>query len=235
MAAEYSDKVVEYYEHPKNRGKLESSDSSAKVVSPVCGDSSTMYLKVKNVDGKEIIEDIGFETMGCAVSVATSSMLTEMVKGKTLDEAMKVTKGEVIGALGGLPEVKVHCGELAIKSLQAAIRNYRSNSPEELKKKITLISPCDTDPNKIIIEVDIGEGRKDYFDGEKLSEILESNIGLRGVKCSLKLSLWKFEVDGKKVHVFKNGKLVIKEADSEEDAIETLSRIKELLSGAINR
>lgn len=233
---EYNEKVVEYYEYPKNRGKIKSPDTSAKVVSPVCGDSSTMYLKVKKTEkGEEIIEDIGFETMGCAVSVATSSMLTEMVKSRTLDEAMKVTKEEIIGALGGLPEVKVHCGELAIKSLQAAINNYKNNSPEELKKSITLISPCDTNPNKIIIEAELGEGGKDYFDGEKLSKILENNSELQEVKCSLELNLWKFETEGGKVHVFKNGKLMIKEADSEEDAIKTLAKIKELLADAVKR
>lgn len=101
-------------------GKIAKADASSKVGSPICGDVMFFYLKVKD----QKIIDVKFETMGCAASVATGSILTDMVKGKNLESALKITQKDVEKALGGLPNVKRHCADLSIETLRAAIKNY---------------------------------------------------------------------------------------------------------------
>lgn len=104
-------------------GKFNDADAVGELENPVCGDLMYIYIKVK--DNK--INDISFQTFGCAAAIATSSMVTELAKGKTLDEAMKITREDVAGALDGLPPIKLHCSNLAADALQDAIKKYREN------------------------------------------------------------------------------------------------------------
>jgi len=117
----YSQKVIDYFTHPRNVGKMENPDGVGKVGNPVCGDVMELYIKVE--DNK--ITDAKFQTFGCAAAIATSSMVTELVKGKTLDEALKVSNETVTEALGGVPAIKRHCSVLAEEALRAAIKDYQ--------------------------------------------------------------------------------------------------------------
>lgn len=118
----YSEKVIEEFRNPSNLGKLANPDAKGEVGNASCGDVMYVYIKVKN----NIITDITVETFGCVAAVATSSMLTKLVKGKTLEEAEKVTKEQIANELGGLPPIKMHCSILAIDGLKKAIKEYRS-------------------------------------------------------------------------------------------------------------
>lgn len=107
-------------------GKMKDPDGTGEVGNPVCGDLMNIYIKIaKNKKKQEIIKDIKFETLGCVAAIATSSMVTEMAKGKTLEEALKIKYSDVAEALGSLPPVKAHCADLAVKGLKAAIEDYR--------------------------------------------------------------------------------------------------------------
>jgi len=118
---EYTDKVCEYFRNPKNMGRIENPDGVSTVGNPICGDVMKIYIKVRD----DRIEDIKFETFGCGAAIATSSVVTELAKGKTLQEAEKISNREVVDFLGGLPPVKKHCSLLAEDGLKAAIKNYR--------------------------------------------------------------------------------------------------------------
>lgn len=119
---QYSQKVLDHFMHPRNVGKMDNPDASATEGSPACGDQVTVYLKVNEQD--KIIEDISFLSYGCASNIATASIVTDLAKGKTLDEAKKITWRDAMEALDGLPPVKVHCSVLAADTLQTAISNY---------------------------------------------------------------------------------------------------------------
>jgi len=122
----YSDKVIEHFNNPRNMGEISDADGIGKVGNQICGDVMYIYIKVgKNEKREEIIQDIKFKTMGCAAAIATSSMLTELARGKTLDEAMKITKKDVSDSLEGLPPIKQHCSNLAADGLHKAIEDYR--------------------------------------------------------------------------------------------------------------
>jgi nitrogen fixation NifU-like protein len=123
----YSEKVLDHFKNPRNVGEMEDADAEGTVGNPVCGDMMTMYIKVSD----EKIEDIKFKTFGCGAAIATSSMTTELAKGKTLDEAMNITKQNVADALEGLPQVKMHCSNLAADALHEAIKNYREKKKNE--------------------------------------------------------------------------------------------------------
>jgi len=116
----YSEKVMEHFRNPRNMGEIPNADGIGNVGNPVCGDMMTIYIKVKD----NHIDDIKFKTFGCGAAVATSSMITELAKGKTLEEAMKLTRANVADALDGLPPVKMHCSNLAADGLHAAIEDY---------------------------------------------------------------------------------------------------------------
>jgi len=118
----YSEKVMEHFKNPKNVGEIPDADGVGEVGNPTCGDLMTIYIKVK--DG--IIADIKFKTFGCAAAIATSSMTTELAKGKTLEEAIRITRGDVAGALDGLPPIKMHCSNLAADALHAAVEDYKA-------------------------------------------------------------------------------------------------------------
>lgn len=125
----YSKKVLEHFRHPKNMGEIKNPDGVATVGNPLCGDIMRLFIKVrsKREEGKrmEYIKDIKFQTLGCAAAIATSSIITTMVKGRPLKEAEKITNKAVTKALGGLPPVKIHCSILAAQALKKAIENYR--------------------------------------------------------------------------------------------------------------
>jgi nitrogen fixation NifU-like protein len=117
----YTEKVKNHFFNPRNVGEINNADGFGKVGNPTCGDVMAIYIKVK--DNK--IKDIKFKTFGCTAAIATSSILTEMVKGKTLDEALKITRDDVANELGGLPSIKLHCSNLAADALKEAIKDYR--------------------------------------------------------------------------------------------------------------
>jgi nitrogen fixation NifU-like protein len=116
----YSEKVMDHFRNPRNVGEIPDADGVGTVGNPVCGDLMTIYIKVK--DGR--IADIKFKTFGCGAAIATSSMTTELAKGKTLEEASKITRANVAESLDGLPAKKMHCSNLAADALKAAINNY---------------------------------------------------------------------------------------------------------------
>lgn len=118
----YSEKVLDHFMHPRNVGEIPDADGVGIEGNPVCGDMMYLYIKVKN----ERIEDIKFKTFGCAAAIAVSSILTEMVKGKPLEEALKLTKDKIVSELGGLPPQKVHCSILGLDALKKAIEDYRT-------------------------------------------------------------------------------------------------------------
>jgi len=125
----YSEKVLEHFRNPRNMGRIENADGIGKVGNPICGDVMYIYIKVED----DKIVDCKFETFGCAAAIATSSMVTEMVKGKTIEEALKITNREVTEALDGLPPVKYHCSVLAEEGIKAAIEDYlRKKEKKEL-------------------------------------------------------------------------------------------------------
>ena len=121
MAIDYTEKVKDHFYHPRNVGEIKDADGVGTVGNPVCGDVMTIYIKVKD----NRIKDIKFKTYGCAAAISSSSIATEMVKGKTLDEAYKLTRDDVARELGGLPAIKMHCSNLAADALRAAIDDYR--------------------------------------------------------------------------------------------------------------
>jgi nitrogen fixation NifU-like protein len=120
----YSEKVMDHFKNPRNVGEIEDADGIGEIGNASCGDIMKIYLKVKD----DIIEDVKFQTFGCGSAIATSSMVTEMVKGKTLEEAENVTNKAVAEALDGLPPTKMHCSNLAADALHGAIKNYREKN-----------------------------------------------------------------------------------------------------------
>ena len=123
---DYSDKVFELLKNPKNVGEIEDADGVGTVGNPTCGDVMRLYIKIE--DGK--IVDAKFKTFGCAAAIASSSMVTEMVKGMTIEEAKKISNKQVANELGGLPPVKMHCSNLAEEALESALADYHKKHPE---------------------------------------------------------------------------------------------------------
>ena len=120
MNQSYSTRVMEHFANPRNVGEIPDADGIGKVGNPVCGDIMNMYIKVKD----NVITDVKFKTFGCGAAIATSSIATEMIKGKTIDEALKLTNNAVAEALGGLPKVKMHCSVLAEQAVRSAVDDY---------------------------------------------------------------------------------------------------------------
>lgn len=121
----YSKKVIEHFTRPHNQGRIKNPDGVGIVGNPVCGDLMKIYIKVKRDKDQEMIKDIKFETLGCASAIATSSMITDLAKGKSLGQALKVTRDDVAEALEGLPPIKIHCSNLAADGLHAAVEDYK--------------------------------------------------------------------------------------------------------------
>lgn len=140
MPLPYSKKVLQHFNKPHNYGKMKNPDGVGEVGNIVCGDIMKLYIKVgKNKQGKEIIKDIKFETFGCVAAVAVSSMVTVLAKGKTLEDALKIRKDDILGTIGQLPETKIHCSVLADDALHEAIYDYYSKNkraiPEDLLER----------------------------------------------------------------------------------------------------
>ena len=137
---QYSKEVMKHFKKPINMGRIKNPDGIGKVGNVVCGDVMYLYIKVKKgKKGKYIISDVKFETFGCVAAIATSSMITKLAKGKTIEEALNITKMDVAKALGGLPKIKLHCSVLASDALTEAIYDYFTKNklsiPDELEKR----------------------------------------------------------------------------------------------------
>ena len=123
----YSEKVMDHFQNPRNVGEIEDASGVGTEGNPTCGDLMTIYIKVED----NIITDIKFKTFGCGAAIATSSIITEMAVGKTIEEALKITRNDVADELEGLPPVKMHCSNLAADALRAAIADYKMKQVEE--------------------------------------------------------------------------------------------------------
>ena len=123
----YSEKVMDHFANPRNSGIIENASGEGTVGNPTCGDLMTIYI---DVDDNEVIQDIKFETFGCGAAIATSSMITEIAKGMTVDEALEITRNDVADALDGLPPIKMHCSNLEADALTEAIKDYKSKKSE---------------------------------------------------------------------------------------------------------
>ncbi len=144
----YSEIVMDHFTNPRNTGVIEDADGVGEVGNPVCGDMMTFYIKVKD----NVLEDVKFNTFGCVAAIAVSSIVSEMAKGKTLEEAKRISKKGVAEALGGLPKNKLHCSNLGAEALSLAIKNYEdrkagkvkdSDSPKEHAEESVACSCCD--------------------------------------------------------------------------------------------
>jgi nitrogen fixation NifU-like protein len=133
----YTDKVIEHFREPHNRGKLEEYSAIGKVGNIVCGDVMWLYIKVdQDKAGRDILTDISWETFGCTAAIATSSMVSDLAKGKTVEEAIAVTNQNVASELGGLPPIKMHCSALAADALNEAIYTYLSQEGKEIPEAL---------------------------------------------------------------------------------------------------
>ena len=170
MPLPYSETVMEHFRNPRNVGRIEDADAQSMEGSPACGDMVAVYLKVD--EESQRIDDIKFESYGCASNIATGSIITELAKGKTLNEAKEITWQEASDALGGLPPIKTHCSVLAIDGLQAAIENYeerhgliKEREPttvefvtKRLKHVMNPVVGLDLVRTKMITEIEVNDG-----------------------------------------------------------------------------
>ena len=145
----YSKKLLEHFRQPHNFGSIKNPSAVGQVGNPTCGDVMKLYLTIdKNKKGEEFIKDVKFETMGCAAAIATSSVVTDLAKSKTLEEALKLENKDIIEALENLPPPKIHCSLLAVDALNTAIYNFYKKQghpiPEFLEKKYKRIVTCQT-------------------------------------------------------------------------------------------
>ncbi len=188
-STQYSDKVLDHFRNPRNVGEIKDADGVGKVGNPVCGDLMWIYIKVgENDKGQEIIDDIKFKTFGCGSAISTSSMITEMVKGMTLDDAYKVSRQDVADELEGLPPIKMHCSNLAADALKAAIDNYRTGESPEVE----IATSCQLDV-RVILGVDEYLGKGVYKEiPSELEELRDKRVlivdsGDNSLELALKL------------------------------------------------
>lgn len=196
-STQYSKKVLDHFRNPRNVGILEGDGVSVgRVGNPVCGDLMDIYIKVKD----DVIEDIKFKTFGCGSAIATSSMITEIARGKTLDEAMEITRQDVADELEGLPPIKMHCSNLAADALHEAIKNYRSGiKPDEV---VQSTGTCKVSQPTDVIGLNeyIGKGvYRDYGDLTKFEgkRVLIIENGEKSIELALNLT----EVTGRVIFV----------------------------------
>ncbi|OGO04856.1 MAG: iron-sulfur cluster assembly scaffold protein [Chloroflexi bacterium RBG_13_56_8] len=178
MPLPYSDKVMEHFRHPRNVGRMEDPDAKAIEGSPACGDMVAVYLKVDEESKR--IDDIKFESYGCASNIATGSIITELAKGKTLDEAKEITWQQASDALGGLPPIKTHCSILAVDGLRSAIQNYEERHGLVVEKVPTTLEEVQRRLRRVmnpVVGVDIVRS--------KLTKEVELNDGVVRVVVDL--------------------------------------------------
>jgi len=170
MPLPYSEIVMEHFKHPQNVGRIEDADAKATEGSPACGDMVCVYLRVDEESKR--IEDIKFESYGCASNIATGSIITELAKGKTLEEAKEITWKQAADALGGLPAIKTHCSVLAVDGLRAAIQNYEERhglvterTPttvevvrKRLKRVMNPVVGLDLVRTKLVTDIEVSDG-----------------------------------------------------------------------------
>ncbi|MBU1088840.1 iron-sulfur cluster assembly scaffold protein [Patescibacteria group bacterium] len=136
----YSKKVLDHFQNPRNRGQIKNPDGVGKVGNIVCGDVMYLYIKIaKNKKDQPIIKDIKFQTLGCAAAIANSSIITELAKNKTVNQALKINKSTIVKSLGGLPPIKIHCSLLAIDAFAQAVYDYLSKSNQKIPEKLIKI------------------------------------------------------------------------------------------------
>jgi len=171
MPLPYSEKVMEHFRHPRNVGRIENPDAKSVEGSPACGDMVAVYLKVDEESLR--IVDIKFESYGCASNIATGSIITEMAKGRTLEEAKQITWRQASDALGGLPPIKTHCSVLAVDGLRGAIQNYEERHGlikervpttvdvvrRRLKRVMNPVVGLDLVRTRLVKEIELAEGR----------------------------------------------------------------------------
>ena len=192
---DYTDKVMNQFHHPHNVGKIDDPDGVGEVGSLSCGDALTLMFKLDD-DGR--IKDVKFQTFGCASAIASSSVLTEMVKGMTLDEAVKVTNKDIADALGGLPDQKMHCSVMGQEALEAAIADYYTrkggNAPTTQKGQIvcTCFGVTDMEIRKVVSE-------NDLTTVEGVTNFCKAGGGCGG--CKERIGELIEEVQGQKAHV----------------------------------
>lgn len=136
---QYSEQVLDHFAHPRNVGELPDANGVGTVGNPVCGDIMKIYIKVEN----DVITDVRFQTFGCGAAIATSSISTELIKGKTVEEALQLTNKAVAEALGGLPPVKMHCSLLAEEAVRAAIEDYRNRAQGSTEEGKAAVVSCE--------------------------------------------------------------------------------------------
>ncbi|TFG90293.1 MAG: DUF59 domain-containing protein [Candidatus Atribacteria bacterium] len=203
MKFPYNEKVLEHFRHPRNVGKIENADGKAMEGSPACGDMVSVQIKVD--EKTERIQDIKFESYGCASNIATGSIITELAKGKTLEEAKKISWKQASDELGGLPAIKAHCSVLAVEGLRSAIRNYEEKHglvtdktpttietiEKRLKKVMNPFSGLDLVGTKLIKKIELKEGEvkididlpeSHQFANAIKEEILEKVASLHDIK-----------------------------------------------------
>lgn len=175
-STQYSEKTLDHFRNPRNVGVLEGDDVAVgRVGNPVCGDLMEMYVRVRD----DRIEDIKFQTFGCGSAVATSSMVTELVMGKTLDDALEVTRADVADALDGLPPVKMHCSNLAADALHDAIKNWRSGSrltPLSAEEIASAGAGCGARDVTVVEGVDDYAGRGVYTSVDDVAALTDKRV-----------------------------------------------------------
>jgi NifU-like protein len=192
---DYTDKVMDQFHHPHNVGKIDNPDGVGEVGSLACGDALTLMFKL---DDDNRIRDVKFQTFGCASAIASSSVLTEMIKGMTLEEAAKVTNKDIVENLGGLPDQKMHCSVMGQEALEAAIADYYSRkggqAPQEHKGNIvcTCFGVTDEEIRKVVHE-------NDLTTVEEVTNYCKAGGGCGG--CKERIGELVEEVQGQKAHV----------------------------------
>jgi NifU-like protein involved in Fe-S cluster formation/metal-sulfur cluster biosynthetic enzyme len=192
MKFPYSETVLEHFRHPRNVGQIENPDGKSTEGSPACGDMVSVYINVDKETNR--ISDIKFESYGCASNIATGSIITELAKGKTLDEAKNITWKQAADALGGLPKIKAHCSVLAIEGLRAAIENYeerhglvKEQKPttvevvrKRLKKVMNPLTGLDVVRTNLVTDIEVNDGTVrvalDLPSGHQFAPILKEEV-----------------------------------------------------------
>jgi NifU-like protein len=192
---DYTDGVMEQFHHPRNVGKIDDPDGVGEVGSLACGDALTLMFKL---DSEDRIDDVKFQTFGCASAIASSSVLTEMVKGMTLEEAAKVTNRDIVNKLGGLPDQKMHCSVMGQEALEAAIQDYytRKGGTAPTIQKSQIVCTCfgvtDEEIRKVV-------GENDLTTVEEVTNFCKAGGGCGG--CKERIAELVEEVQGQKAHV----------------------------------